>query len=285
MDRLTVRWTLSEQEALCAGLARWGDDMQKLAWAVPGKGRKDVLEYYFRRVYSAVQLQSAEIEMPLLLGWEVDRGEEKVVESTAGKGPGRVKKAKTVAGKLSQHAPAPLAPPSFSSSSSVPPPSEPPTSSSSMTISPAEVRSQTFLDYCRDFMDDALFEKLIDIILALHEGRARPAVAVEMVRGLLGEAVAAVGGAGGPATITSQTVQEGTVVVDAVVLPTATGGAPPSTTSTVPPVNTELHPPAPAAPAVVAAPAAAAAAAAGVASVLFDAFLTFLPADIRLVAV
>ena len=277
LDRLTVHWTQREQQALDCGLARCGDDMRALAATVPAKGVKEVVEYYFRRVYGAVQLDSEEVELPLLLGW--DRDEEGEERGTTG----RAKATKASASKATLKAanPSSASSSSSSSSSSISSSSSPPLPSApSSTITPHETQSRAFLDRCRGLMNDALFEQLIDAILALHQGTARPAVAVEVVRGVLAEAV---GTTASPITAAAAATAAAASVA-AAVAPSVSEE--PSAASSVSAAAAAAAAPAPSAVSApsLAAAAAAAAVAAGTASELYDAFVAFLPAHLRQVA-
>jgi hypothetical protein len=245
-----------------------------------------VVEWYFRRVYGAVQLEGW-AEGPLLMGggggggggWEGEGdwggGRGRDVGSTSAR-KNAARHSKTTASEAATTSPSSY---SSSSSSSAPSSSSSPPSSSSH-ITPHDP-SHAFLDRCRTLMTDALFGKLVDAIVAFYEGRVRPAVLVGQVRELLMEAAvgagaAAVAGAGvaitttaAPATggITSST--ELTVITNKTTLGNAGIG-----TATITSAGASAS-------ASATATATASATATAVASELFEAFVVFLPAHIR----
>lgn len=72
-DEIFVEWTHQEQAIFRSLFNKYGDNLYKIADSLENKTRNDVIEYFFRSIYSAVQLEDVNLEsfvpdMSTLLG-------------------------------------------------------------------------------------------------------------------------------------------------------------------------------------------------------------------------
>lgn len=61
-DEIFVEWTQQEQVLFQSLFLKFGDNLYKIADSLENKTRHDVVEYFFRSVYSAVQLEDVDID-------------------------------------------------------------------------------------------------------------------------------------------------------------------------------------------------------------------------------